>query len=76
MVMPVVVFNVTIVRLPMSKEKAGMCIGHDALLYCKPCNMAGVRSKQVDFVNDSGTVSGVIGEKKWRSKKMSKKKMR
>jgi Pyruvate/2-oxoacid:ferredoxin oxidoreductase delta subunit len=60
---PAEVFKGTIVPLPMSKEKAGMCLVRDALLYCEPCYMAGVSSKQVDFIYDSGTVSGVMGEK-------------
>ena len=51
----------TIVQLPPKTEKAGMCLMLDAQLYCKPCNAAGVRSGQVDFIYDSGTVSGVMG---------------
>jgi hypothetical protein len=51
----------TVVQLP-PKEKTGMCLIRDAFLYCEPCNMAGVRQGQVDFIYDSGTVSGVMGE--------------
>jgi hypothetical protein len=51
----------TIVQLPPKTEKAGMCLMLDAQLYCKPCNAAGVHSGQVDFIYDSGTVSGVMG---------------
>jgi hypothetical protein len=51
----------TIVQLPPNTEKAGMCLMLDAQLYCKPCNAAGVRSGQVDFIYDSDTVSGVMG---------------
>jgi len=53
----------TIVQLPPKQEKTGMCLVRDALLYCEPCNMAGVRPGQVDFIYDSGTVSGVMGER-------------
>lgn len=40
-----------------------MCKVNEAGLYCQPCNTAGVRPGQVDFIYDSGTVSGVMGEK-------------
>jgi hypothetical protein len=51
----------TIVQLSPKTEKAGMCLMLDAQLYCEPCNAAGVCSGQVDFIYDSGTVSGVMG---------------
>lgn len=51
-----------IVQLPQLEEKVGMCIIRDASLYCEPCNMAGVHPGQVDFIFDSGTVSGVMGQ--------------
>jgi hypothetical protein len=50
----------TIAQLPPKIEKAGMCLMLDAQLYCEPCNAAGVCSGQVDFIYDSGTVSGVM----------------
>jgi hypothetical protein len=50
-----------VVQLP-PKEKTGMCLVRDAFLYCEPCNMAGVRPGQVDFIYVSGTVSRVMGE--------------
>jgi hypothetical protein len=59
---PAEVYKGTVVQLP-PKEKTGMCLVQDALLYCEPCNMAGVHPGQVDFVYDSGTVSGVMGER-------------
>lgn len=59
---PAEVHKGTVVQLP-PKEKTGMCLVKDAFLYCEPCNMAGVRPGQVDFIYDSGTVSGVMGER-------------
>jgi len=59
---PAEVHKGTVVQLP-PKEKTGMCLVRDAFLYCEPCNMAGVRPGQVDFIYDSGTVSGVMGER-------------
>ena len=35
----------------------------DAHLYCEPCNLMGVGNDEVDFIYDTGTVSGVMGEK-------------
>jgi hypothetical protein len=58
---PAKVHKGTVVQLP-PKEKTGMCLVRDAFLYCEPCNMAGVRPGQVDFIYDSGTVSGVMGK--------------
>jgi hypothetical protein len=52
----------TITQLP-PKEKSDMCIMQDAYLYCEPCNIAGVHPGQADFVYDSGTLSGVMGER-------------
>jgi hypothetical protein len=40
-----------------------MCLVQEASLYCEPCHTAGVRPGQVDFIYDSGTVSGVMGVK-------------
>jgi hypothetical protein len=51
----------TIAQLPTKTEKAGMGLMLDAQLYCKPCNAAGVHSGQVDFIYNSGPVSGVMG---------------
>ena len=59
---PAEVHKGTIVQLP-PKEKTGMCMVRDAFLYCEPCNMVGVRPGQIDFIYDSGTVSGVMGER-------------
>jgi hypothetical protein len=59
---PAEVHKGTIVQLPL-REKTGMCLVRDALLYCEPCNIAGVRPGQVDFIYDSGTVCGVMGER-------------
>ncbi len=42
------VFKETIAQIPISKEKAGMCLVHDALLYCEPCNI--VQSKLILFM--------------------------
>ena len=55
----------TIVNLPPRTEHSGMCnvITRDAMLYCEPCNLMGVKQDEIDFVYDSGTVSGVIGAK-------------
>jgi hypothetical protein len=55
----------TIVNLPPKVEHAGMCkvITRDALLYCEPCNLMGVKHDEIDFIYDLGTVSGVIGAK-------------
>jgi hypothetical protein len=59
---PAEVYKGTVVQL-LPKEKTGMSLVQDALLYCEPCNMAGVHPAQVDFVYDSGTVNGVMGER-------------
>ena len=59
---PAEVHKGTIVQLP-PKEKTGMCLVGDVNLYCEPCNTAGVRQGQVDFIYNSGTVSGVMGER-------------
>ncbi len=32
-------------------------------LYCEPCNLMGVGIGEIDFIYDTGAVSGVIGEK-------------
>ena len=55
----------TIVQLPPKTEKTGMCLMTqlDAHLYCEPCNLMGVGNDEVDFIYDTGTVSGDIGEK-------------
>jgi hypothetical protein len=55
----------TIVQLPTKTEKTGMCLMTqlDAQLYCEPCNLMGVGIDEVDFIYDTGTVSGVMGEK-------------
>jgi hypothetical protein len=55
----------TIVQLPPKTELAGLCKiqEENAGLYCEPCNAAGVRPGQIDFIYDSGTVNGVMGEK-------------
>jgi cell envelope opacity-associated protein A len=58
---PAEVHKGTTAQLP-PKEKAGMCIICNAFLFCEPCNMAGVRPGQVEFIYDSGAVSGVMGE--------------
>ncbi len=55
---PAEVHKGTIIRLPPPKEKASMCLVRDAFLPFEPCNMAGVHPGQVDFMYDSGTVSG------------------
>jgi hypothetical protein len=53
----------TQVQVPPKNEHAGLCTIQEAFLYYKPCAAAGVRPGQVDFIYDSGTVSGVTGEK-------------
>jgi len=55
----------TIVQLPPKTELAGLCKVNEqyAGLFCEPCNAAGVRPGQIDFIYDSGTVNGVMGEK-------------
>jgi hypothetical protein len=64
-----VVHKGTIVTLPPKQEKAGMClikqprIDSCSGLYCEPCNAAGVRPGQIDFIYDSRTVNEVMGEK-------------
>ncbi len=50
-------------QLPPKIEKAGMCLVRDAQLYCEPCHAIEVHPNQVDFISDSGTVSGVMGER-------------
>jgi hypothetical protein len=59
---PAEVHKGTIAQLP-PKEKTGMCLVQVAYLYCEECNTAGIRLGQVDFIYDSGTVSGVMGER-------------
>jgi hypothetical protein len=55
----------TIVQLPPKTEKTSMCLMTqlDAQLYCEPCHLMGVGIDEVDFIYDTGTVSGVMGEK-------------
>ena len=55
----------TIVQIPPKTELAGLCKIEEeyAGLYCEPCNTAGVRNGQIDFIYDPGTVNGVMGEK-------------
>ena len=55
----------TIVHIPPKTELAGLCKVEEeyAGLYCEPCNTAGVRNGQIDFIYDSGTVNGLMGEK-------------
>ncbi len=51
-----------------------MCFVQDALLYYEPCNAAGVFPGQVNFIYDSGTVSGMIGDREMNIlKKLQKK---
>jgi hypothetical protein len=40
-----------------------MCLVQDAFLYCELCFATGVQPGQVDFIYDSSTVSGVMGER-------------
>jgi hypothetical protein len=49
--------------LPPKTEQAGMCLVRDACSYFEPSYATGVRPNQVDFIYDSGTVSGVMGER-------------
>jgi hypothetical protein len=51
------------IAIILPKEKTGMCLVRDAMLYCEQCNMTGVRPGQVDFVYDLGTMSGVMGDR-------------
>ena len=55
----------TIVHIPPKTELVGLCKVKEeyAGLYCEPCNNAGVRNGQIDFICDSGTVNGLMGEK-------------
>ena len=55
----------TIAQLPPKTELAGLCkiTEEYAGLYFEPCNAAGVRPGQIDFICDSGTVNGIKGEK-------------
>jgi hypothetical protein len=53
----------TYTQLPPKTEQVGLCKVREAFLYSEPCNMSGVRPGQVDFIYDSGTVSGVMGER-------------
>ena len=32
-------------------------------LYCEPCNLMGMAYDEIDFIYDTGTVSGVLGSK-------------
>jgi hypothetical protein len=50
-------------QLPPKTEHTGMCLDKVASLYCEPCFAMGVRPGQVDFIYDSGTVSGFMGER-------------
>jgi hypothetical protein len=52
----------TYAKIP-PKEQTGMCHTIETSLYSRPCNVAGVHLGQIDFIYDSGTVSGVMGEK-------------
>jgi hypothetical protein len=53
----------TYAQLPSKTEQSGMCQIQEAYLYSEPCEAAGVRPGQINFIYDSGTVSGVTGEK-------------
>ena len=55
----------TIVQLPPKTEQTGMCLITElnSELYCEPCNLMGVSYDEIDFVYDTGTVSGVMGPK-------------
>ncbi len=55
----------TIVQLPPKTELAGLCKiqEENAGLYCEPCIATEVRLGQINFIYDSGTVNGVMGEK-------------
>ena len=55
----------TIAQLPPKAEKTGMCLVTElsSELYCEPCNLMGVSYDEIDFVYDTGTVSGVMGPK-------------
>jgi mannitol-specific phosphotransferase system IIBC component len=53
----------TYAQLPPKTEHAGMCLIRDACLYNEYSYAAGVHPNQVDFIYDSGMVSGVMGEK-------------
>jgi hypothetical protein len=67
----------TVVQLPPKKEQSGMCLMHElsSELYCEPCNLMGVGSDEIDFVYDTGTVSGVIGKREQEILKKLKMKM-
>ena len=55
----------TIVQLPPKVEHTGMCLTTEinSELYCEPCNLMGVSYNEIDFIYDTGTVSGVMGPK-------------
>jgi hypothetical protein len=66
---PGVVHKGTIVTIPQKPEKPGTCqmkqpkMDSCLDLYSEPCNAAVVRQGQIDFIHDSGTVNGIMGEK-------------
>ena len=62
---PYAVHKGTIAKLPPKVEHTGMCIVTEinSELYCEPCNLMGVSYNEIDFIYDTGTVSGVMGPK-------------
>jgi hypothetical protein len=65
---PSMVHKGTIAQLPPKVEQTGMCLITEinSELYCEPCNLMGVSYNEIDFICDTGTVSGVMGPKNAR----------
>ena len=56
----------TIVQLPPPRtEHTGMCLITEinSELYSEPCNLMGAAYDEIDFIYDTGTVSGAMGPK-------------
>jgi hypothetical protein len=62
---PSVVHKGTIVQIPPKVEHTGICtiMELNNELYWEPCNLMGVSYNEIDFIYDTGTVSGVMGPK-------------
>ena len=52
-------------QLSPRTEQTGMALVTElsSELYCKPCDLMGMAYDKIDFIYDTGTVSGVLGPK-------------
>jgi hypothetical protein len=62
---PSIVHKGTIMQIPPKVEHTGMCVVTElnSKLYCEPCNLMGVSYNEIDFICDTGAVSGGMGLK-------------